>query len=103
MEKAKDYFDREYDGNHIETVVDMFDLKSLYGLIEEYAESQVKKTTISNVVISLPSEEDIFNEATIHGKRLFDADLDTDKVDLIQSSMRFMREIIIELNNKPTP
>ncbi len=49
MEKAKDYFDREYDGNHIATVVDMFDLKSLYGLMEEYAEA-VKKLSIHNVV-----------------------------------------------------
>ena len=49
MEKAKDYFDREYDGNHIAMVVDMFDLKSLYGLTEEYAAAQVKKLSIHNV------------------------------------------------------
>lgn len=56
MEKAKDYFDREYDGNHIATVVDMFDLKSLYGLTEEYAEVQVKKLTIHNVSKSVAKQ-----------------------------------------------
>lgn len=56
MEKAKDYFDREYDGNHIATVVDMFDLKSLYGLTEEYAEAQVKKLSIHNVSKSIAKQ-----------------------------------------------
>lgn len=51
MEKAQDYFDREYDGNHIATVVDMFDLKSLYGLMEEYAGAQVEKPNVIPDVI----------------------------------------------------
>lgn len=42
IEKAKDYFDREYDPDHIASVVKMFDLESLYGLMEDYAEDQVK-------------------------------------------------------------
>lgn len=66
-------------------------------------ESELKNNgVLADITLLLPSEEDIFNQATIHGKRIFDADLDTEKLDLIQSSMRFMRDIVIELNNKPT-
>jgi hypothetical protein len=43
LEKAKNYFESEYGSAHIESVISMNDLTSLYGLIEEYAEHEVKK------------------------------------------------------------
>ena len=38
MQKAKEYFDKEYGPDHIKEVVDMGDMVSIYGLMEEYAE-----------------------------------------------------------------
>lgn len=62
MEKAKDYFDREYDSNHIAIVVAMSDLESLYGLMEEYAEV-VKKSYTRNVLDRLPEDTIIRDNA----------------------------------------
>lgn len=45
MEKeltAEEYFNQEYDGTHIPTVVDSFDPISLYGLMDEYASYREK-------------------------------------------------------------
>lgn len=36
--KSKDYFDKEYGKKHIKTIVEMDDLESLYGLIDEFSE-----------------------------------------------------------------
>ena len=52
-----------------------------------------------NARLSLPSEEDIFNDAVMYGKRLFDMDMNQEQLDLIQGSMRFMRDIIVDQNN----
>ena len=41
--KAEDYFDKEYGVGHIETVIDLNDFDSLYGLMEEYAEHKNKE------------------------------------------------------------
>ena len=38
MQKAKEYFDKKYGVDHIKTVIEMNDMNSLYGLMEEYAE-----------------------------------------------------------------
>jgi hypothetical protein len=38
MQKAKEYFDKEYGTDHIKEVVEMGDIVSIYGLMEEYAE-----------------------------------------------------------------
>ena len=43
MSKAKEYFDKEYDKDHIQYVIDNDDIISIYGLIDEYVESMVNK------------------------------------------------------------
>lgn len=40
--KAKKYFDKEYGNDHIKLVVDMKDLESLYGLMQEYTDEQLR-------------------------------------------------------------
>jgi hypothetical protein len=45
--KAKKYFDKEYGNDHIKNVVDLKDMKSLYGLMQEYAEEQLRLHIIS--------------------------------------------------------
>lgn len=49
--KAKKYFDKEYGNDHIKAVVDLKDLESLYGLIQEYADEQLRLHIVSK---SLP-------------------------------------------------
>ena len=45
--KAKKYFDKEYGNDHIKSVVDLKDLESLYGLIQEYADEQLRLHIVS--------------------------------------------------------
>jgi hypothetical protein len=40
---AKEYFDKEYGNGHIETVVIMDDVVSLYLLIEEYHQAELDR------------------------------------------------------------
>ncbi len=40
--KAKKYFNEEYGNDHIKDVVDLKDLESLYGLMQEYADEQLR-------------------------------------------------------------
>lgn len=49
--KAKKYFDKEYGNDHIKAVVDFKDLESLYGLMQEYADEQLRLHIVSK---SLP-------------------------------------------------
>lgn len=49
--KAKKYFDKEYGNDHIKVVVDLKDLESLYGLMQEYADEQLRLHIVSK---SLP-------------------------------------------------
>jgi hypothetical protein len=50
MQKAKEYFDEEYGTNHIKEVVEMGDIVSIYGLMEEYAEKILKALRKNDVV-----------------------------------------------------
>lgn len=52
--KAKKYFDKEYGNNHIKDVVDLKDLESLYGLMQEYADEQLRLHIVSK---SLPTKK----------------------------------------------
>ena len=46
--KAKTYFDKEYGQDHIKDVVDLKDLESLYGLMQEYVTEQLRLNDVSN-------------------------------------------------------
>ena len=48
--EAREYFKKEYGHEHIETVVEMKDWVSLYGLMDEFAEWKVKNCSIPAVV-----------------------------------------------------
>ena len=52
---AKEYFDENYDHDHISSVVKMIDMKSLYNLMEEYATQSREVEQVS--------EEDIRDRA----------------------------------------
>ena len=52
--EAKKYFDKEYGNDHIKDVVDLKDLKSLYGLMQEYADEQLRLHIVSK---SLPTKK----------------------------------------------
>lgn len=45
--EAKKYFDKEYGNDHIKAVVDLKDLESLYGLMQEYADEQLRLHIVS--------------------------------------------------------
>jgi hypothetical protein len=45
---AKEYFKKEYDKDHINLVVNLNDIESLYGLMDEFAQHEVKKTPPAN-------------------------------------------------------
>ena len=49
--KAKKYFDKEYGNNYIKDVVDLKDLESLYVIMQEYADEQLRLHIVSK---SLP-------------------------------------------------
>ena len=48
--EAREYFEKEYGHEHIETVVEMKDWFSLYGLMDEFAEWKVKNCSRPAVV-----------------------------------------------------
>lgn len=48
--EAKKYFDKEYGNDHIKDVVDLKDLKSLYGLMQEYADEQLRLHIVVNLL-----------------------------------------------------
>lgn len=52
--EAKKYFDKEYGNDHIKDVVDLKDLESLYGLMQEYADEQLRLHIVSK---SLPTKK----------------------------------------------
>lgn len=52
--EAKKYFDKEYGDNHIKGVVDLKDLESLYGLMQEYADEQLRLHIVSQQSERLP-------------------------------------------------
>lgn len=58
--KAKKYFDEEYGNDHIKDVVDLKDLESLYGLMQEYADEQLRLHNVSN---SLPCGDEVWIKA----------------------------------------
>lgn len=49
--KAKKYFDKEYGNDHIKAVVDLKDLESLYGLMQEYADEQLRLHIVSKSLL----------------------------------------------------
>lgn len=51
--EAREYFEKEYGHEHIETVVEMKDWFSLYGLMDEFAEWKVKNCSIPDVMKSV--------------------------------------------------
>ena len=52
--KAKEYFDKECGNDHIKDVVDLKDIESLYGLMQEYADEQLRLHIVSK---SLPTKK----------------------------------------------
>jgi len=52
--KAKEYFDKEYGNDHIKDVVNLKDIESLYGLMQEYADEQLRLRIVSK---SLPTKK----------------------------------------------
>lgn len=56
--KAKEYFDKEYGTDHIKDVVDLKDMESLYGLMQEYADEQLRLHIVSKSFTA----EDVVNE-----------------------------------------
>lgn len=49
---AEEYFNKEYGNQHIESVVNMGDLESLYGLMEEYANLKLKESEVSEETLN---------------------------------------------------
>lgn len=46
--EAKEYFEKEYGKGHIESVVKLNDIVSLYGLMEEYHQYKAKSERLSD-------------------------------------------------------
>ena len=57
---VREYFDKEYGSEHIKKVIDMKDIESLYGLIEEFADVSVEefKKSIKFNNMCLNSDDD---------------------------------------------
>ena len=58
---AEEYFNKEYGKGHIDSVVNMSDTESLYGLMEEYANLKLKESEVS--------EEEIEKIADVYASR----------------------------------
>ena len=56
--EAKKYFDKEYGNDHIKEVVNLKDLKSLYGLMQEYADEQLRLHIVSKSLLTKKYEID---------------------------------------------
>ena len=65
MQKAKEYFENNYGKGHIESVTEMKDFISLYALIEEYAQEQVKLFAIPDVINWAAVNERLPNRKTL--------------------------------------
>jgi hypothetical protein len=62
---AKEYFDKEYGPDHIKEVVEMGDIVSIYGLMEEYAE-KCSLLHSSELVCPIPENHEL--ELKLMGK-----------------------------------
>lgn len=47
METPKEYFDKEYGKEHIQSVIDLKDSESLYGLMQEFSDNQRRELLIA--------------------------------------------------------
>lgn len=56
--EAKTYFEEEYGNSHIKNVVDLKDLESLYGLMQEYADEQLRLHIVSESLLTKKYEID---------------------------------------------
>ncbi len=85
--------------NHKKMILMAGDLGQAFSRIGELESKLKHNVALGDVRLSLPSDEEIYNNAILYGKKETDGTLDSEQLDLIQGAMMLTREAIVEMNS----